>query len=118
LGERRVDAAIASMRSAADREDRTGKSIAMENRLSPMRELLGKLLLEAGKPAQAQREFEVSLKSVPHRFRSLAGAAQASVQAGHKAQARVYYRQLLVLARAAENDRAQLQAAKEFLSKH
>ena len=92
LGERRVDIAIASMRSAADREDRTEKHIAMENRLSPMRELLGELLLEADRPAEALREFELSLKSVPNRFRSLAGAGQAAALAGHKAQARLYYR--------------------------
>jgi len=31
-------------------EDRSEKHIAMENRLSPMRELFGELLLEANKP--------------------------------------------------------------------
>jgi hypothetical protein len=39
------------MRQAADLEDRSGKHVAMENRLSPMRELLGELLLEAKEPA-------------------------------------------------------------------
>ncbi|HEV7445850.1 MAG TPA: hypothetical protein VGO18_24960 [Steroidobacteraceae bacterium] len=87
LGERRVDEAIASMLAAADREDRTEKHVAMENRLSPMRELLGELLLEASRPAEAQREFELSLTSVPNRFRSLAGAGRAAALAGHEAQA-------------------------------
>jgi hypothetical protein len=118
LGERRVDEAIASMRAAADREDRTEKHVAMENRLSPMRELLGELLLEAGRPAEAQREFELSLTSVPNRFRSLAGAGRAAALAGHKAQARLHYEQLLVLARDADSERAPLKAAREFLAKH
>jgi hypothetical protein len=118
LGERRVDEAIALMRAAADREDRTEKSVAMENRLSPMRELLGELLLEAGRPAEAQREFEVSLTSVPNRFRSLAGAGQAAALAGHKAVARLHYEQLLVLTRDADVERAPLKAAREFLAKH
>jgi hypothetical protein len=118
LGERRVDEAIVSMRSAADREDRTEKHVAMENRLSPMRELLGELLLEAGRPAEAQREFELSLTSVPNRFRSLAGAGRAAALAGHKAQARLHYEQLLVLARDADSERAPLKAAREFLAKH
>jgi hypothetical protein len=118
LGERRVDEAIASMRAAADREDRTEKNVAMENRLSPMRELLGELLLEASRPAEAQREFELSLTSVPNRFRSLAGAARAAALAGHKAQARLHYEQLLVLARDADSERAPLKAAREFLAKH
>jgi hypothetical protein len=118
LGERRVDEAIASMRAAADREDRTEKNVAMENRLSPMRELLGELLLEAGRPAEAQREFELSLKSVPNRLRSLAGAGRAAALAGHKAQARLHYEQLLVLARDSDTERAPLKAAREFLAKH
>jgi hypothetical protein len=118
LGERRVDEAVASMRAAADREDRTEKNVAMENRLSPMRELLGELLLEASKPAEAQREFEVSLTAVPNRFRSLAGAGRAAALAGHKAQARLHYEQLLVLARDGDSERAPLKAAREFLAKH
>ena len=118
LGERRVDEAIASMRAAADREDRTEKNVAMENRLSPMRELLGELLLETGRPAEAQREFELSLTTVPNRFRSLAGAGRAAALAGHRAQARLHYQQLLVLARDADGERAPLKAAREFLAKH
>ena len=118
LGEGRVDEAIASMRAAADREDRTEKNVAMENRLSPMRELLGELLLEAGRPAEAQREFEASLTSVPNRFRSLAGAGRSAALAGHKAQARLHYEQLLVLARDSDSERAPLKAAREFLAKH
>jgi hypothetical protein len=118
LGERRADEAIVSMRAAADREDRTEKNVAMENRLSPMRELLGELLLEAGRPAEAQREFELSLTSVPNRFRSLAGAARAAALAGHKAKARLHYEQLLALAGDADSERAPLKAAREFLAKH
>ena len=117
LGERRVEEAIASMRAAADREDRTEKNVAMENRLSPMRELLGELLLEAGRPAEAQREFEVSLTSVPNRFRSLAGAGRAAALAGHKAAARLHYQELRVLARDADSERPALKAAREFLAK-
>jgi hypothetical protein len=118
LGERRAGEAIVSMRAAADREDRTEKNVAMENRLSPMRELLGELLLEAGRPAEAQREFELSLTSVPNRFRSLAGAARAAALAGHKAKARLHYEQLLALARDADSERAPLKVAREFLAKH
>jgi hypothetical protein len=118
LGEQHVDEAIASMRAAADREDRTEKNVAMENRLSPMRELLGELLLEASRPAEAQREFELSLTSVPNRFRSLAGAGRAAALAGHKAQARLHYEKLLVLARDADSERAPLKAAREYLAKH
>ena len=90
----------------------------MENQaLADARDARRAAAREVGKPKEALREFARSLETVPNRFRSLAGAAQAAVQAGHKAQARVYYRRLLVLAQAAEGDRAPLKAAREFLSK-
>ena len=118
FGEQHSDSALQSLHSAADREDRTEKHVAMENRLLPMRELLGELLLEAGHPAEAQREFERSLKAVPNRFRSLAGAARAAALAGNSGQARRHYRQLLVLTSRAETERAPMKAAREFLAKH
>ena len=118
FGERHPDSALQWLRSAADREDRTEKHVAMENRLLPMRELLGELLLEAGHPAEAQREFEQSLKAVPNRFRSLAGAARAAALAGNSGQARRHYRQLLVLTGHADSERAPMTAARDFLAKH
>jgi tetratricopeptide (TPR) repeat protein len=93
-----TDRAIARMRDAADREDRSEKHVAMENRLSPMRELLGELLLEAGRPRDALREFEASLRLTPNRFRSLAGAGDAAARAGNRRASASYYRKLLALA--------------------
>ena len=45
---------------------RREKHIAMENRLVPMREILGELLLEVNEPAAALAEFEASLQRVPN----------------------------------------------------
>jgi hypothetical protein len=45
----------------------------------------------------------------------LAGAGRAAALAGQKTQARLYYQQLLVLARDADSERAPLKAAREFL---
>ena len=104
------------MRNAADREDRTEKHVAMENRLSPMRELLGELLLEAGQPADAVREFERSLLTVPNRIRSLAGAGRAASNIRDRRLAASYYRQLLALAANADGDRPELGAARQFLA--
>lgn len=116
FGEKKLDEAIESMREAADREDRTEKHVAMENRLSPMRELLGELLLEAKRPAEAAREFELSLRTTPNRFRSLAGAGQAADMSGDRARARIYYQRLVALARDADSARPALTRAKEFLA--
>jgi Tfp pilus assembly protein PilF len=103
------------MLNAADLEDRSEKHIAMENRLSPMRELLGELLLAANKPAEALREFERSLRVVPNRFRSLAGAGQAASQSGKKKLAESYFKQLLSMTANADSERPALKTARIFM---
>ena len=116
LSESRVNDAVAAMQTAADWEERTEKHVAMENRLWPMRELLGELLLEAGRPRDALREFERSLRTVPNRFRSLAGAARAASDSSNRSLAASYYRKLLALAANAEGERPELGAARQFLA--
>jgi tetratricopeptide (TPR) repeat protein len=116
LVEGRKGEAIAGMRQAADREDRSGKHVAMENRLSPIRELLGELLIEAQEPAQALKEFETSLRNNPNRYRSFAGAARAADRAGDRASARSYYEKLIALAGNADTARPDLIAAKQYLT--
>jgi tetratricopeptide (TPR) repeat protein len=116
LAEGRKGDAIAAMRQAADLEDRSGKHVAMENRLSPIRELLGELLLEANEPAQALKEFETSLRNNPNRYRSFAGAAKAAERAGDRAQAKSYYEKLVALAAQADGGRPDLVAAKRYLA--
>ena len=116
LAEGRNGDAIAAMRQAADLEDRSGKHVAMENRLSPIRELLGELLLEANEPVQALREFGTSLRNNPNRYRSFAGAAKAAERAGDRAQARSYYEKLVALAAQADGGRPDLVAAKRYLA--
>jgi len=110
--------AIALMQKAADIEDRSEKHIAMENRLSPMRELLGELLLAANRPAEALQEFERSLRVVPNRFRSLAGAGQAAAQTGNKKLAESYFKQLLSMTAKADSDRTALEVARNFVQKN
>ncbi len=116
LAEGRKGEAVAAMRQAADLEDRSGKHVAMENRLSPIRELLGELLLEANEPAQALKEFETSLRNNPNRYRSFAGAAKAADRAADRALAKHYYEKLVSLAGNADPPRPDLIAAKQFLA--
>lgn len=118
LAERRPRKAFASMRAAADLEDRTEKNVAMENRLSPMHELLGEMLLEAGNPAAALKEFNASLQAVPNRFRSLAGIARAATLLRNDADARTYHQRLLDLTQDADSERAAIRDAKAYLAKH
>jgi tetratricopeptide (TPR) repeat protein len=109
--------ALRLMRAAADREDASEKHVAMENRLWPMRELLGELLLELKQPAQALPEFEASLQVARNRLRALYGVARAAELSGNRPQAREYYRLLLALtARVDAADRTELRQARAFLA--
>ena len=110
------DRAIALMRNAADSEDRSIKHVAMENRLYPMRELLGDLLLEAGQPAAALTEYENALKQTPNRYRGLYGAARAAEAAGNRQRAADYYSKLILLSKNADGSRPELQRARAFLA--
>src|SRR6202043_3326502 len=89
--------ALKFMRAAADLEDNSEKHIAMENRLYPMRELLGDLLLEQQQPVQALNEYEISFQAAPNRLRGLYGAAKAAQGAGQADKAAIYFRKLAEL---------------------
>jgi tetratricopeptide (TPR) repeat protein len=105
------------MRSAAALEDSSEKHVAMENRLWPMRELLGEMLLQLNDPAQALKEFEASFKAAPNRFRGYYGAAKAAERAGDQKKARSHYEKLVELSKQADAERPELREAKTFLAK-
>jgi tetratricopeptide (TPR) repeat protein len=111
------DEALKLMRAAADVEDNSEKHIAMENRLYPMRELLGDLLLEQQKAAQALTEYESSLQSTPNRLRGLYGAAKAAEGAKQPEKAAIYFRKLAELTKDADADRLEIREAKAFLTR-
>ena len=109
--------ALKLMRSAADLEDASEKHVAMENRLWPMRELLGELLLELNEPAQALKEFEASLENARNRFRGLYGAGKAAERLGDRQKAKSFYEKLLAVSKHADTDRPELLEARAFLAK-
>lgn len=114
--EGRRNETVQLMRATAALEDRTEKSVAMENRLSPMHELLGEMLLEVGEPNAALREFEASLQAAPNRYRSIAGAAKAAEGAGDRGAARAWYGRLSQLTADADTERPDMAAARKVLS--
>ena len=111
------DEALKLMRAAADLEDGSEKHVAMENRLYPMRELLGDLLMEQQQPAQALKEYETSNESTPNRLRGLYGAAKAADLAKVQDKASTYFRKLAELTKDADYDRAEIREAKAILAK-
>jgi tetratricopeptide (TPR) repeat protein len=65
--------------------------------IKPAHELLGEVLLEIGRPADALKEFAIGLDRMPNRPRLLLGSAQAAVKVNDQATAQLRYRQLLNL---------------------
>jgi tetratricopeptide (TPR) repeat protein len=105
------------MRAAADGEDGAVKHIAMENRLYPLRELLGELLLEMGQPAAALTEYETAIKANPNRYRGFWGVARAADAAGDREKATAYFGKLVELANKGDTERRETREAKAFLAK-
>lgn len=104
------------MRAAADGEDGSVKNVVMENRLYPMRELLGDLLLEMGQAAPALREYQAALKATPNRYRGLYGAARAAEAAGDRKNAADYFAKVVALSKNADTVRPELTRAKAYLA--
>jgi tetratricopeptide (TPR) repeat protein len=109
--------AVTLMRSAADLEDKSEKSAVTPGRIIPGRELLGDMLLEMKRPAEALQAFETSEQHDPNRFRGLYGAGKAAAMAGDQAKAKSYYEKLVVLVQNADTERPELKEAKAFLAK-
>jgi tetratricopeptide (TPR) repeat protein len=106
---------IEQLRAAAAIEDGTDKSAVSPGPLAPARELLGYMLLEAGRPGEALIEFEATVKKEPNRFRGVYGAARAAEGAGQRAKAITYYKQLLQVASEPDTNRPELRHARDFI---
>jgi hypothetical protein len=106
--------ALRLMRASAELEGKSEKSAISPGRLVPANELLGDMLLEDGKAAEALAAYERSQVRDPNRYRSLHGAARAAAQSGNRDRARYYYGRLVELAGASA--RPELRAAREYLA--
>ena len=95
--------ALTLMREAADREDATDKSAVTPGPIKPARELLGDMLMQLKRPAEALVAFETTLKKEPNRFRAIYGAARAAAAAGQRQKASAYYASLLKIAARADS---------------
>jgi len=102
--------------AAADLEDVTQKHPVTPGAVLPARELLGDLLLELGRPADAARAYAASLAQQPNRARSLFGAARAAELAGDLTVARARYREYLTLMEKSDGGRGELEIARGALS--
>lgn len=106
------DAAVKMLRDAAKQEDAAG----VDSLTMPAREMLGDMLVEMKRPAEALVEYKTALKESPNRFDALYGAAQAAQLAGNTTEARGYLAKLVGVC-SPDADRPELQEAREEVAK-
>lgn len=117
LAEGQREAALQQMKLAAELEDGTEKSAVTPGPLAPARELLGEMLLEMKKPAQALEQFETTLAKEPGRFRAIYGAARAAQLSGNSDASHRYFGELLKsCAHADKPERAEITQAQKMIS--
>ncbi len=117
LAQKKSDEALGLMRQAADMEDKSEKNIVTPGRLVPARELLGDMLLELNRPADALKEYEASQAREPNRYRGLYGAGMAASRSGNMAKAKQYFGRLVDMAGPASS-RAESGNARAYLARN
>lgn len=83
FAEGKTDKALIAAKAAADLEDAVDKHPVTPGEVLPARELYADLLMEAGQPGEALREYQVVLTNAPNRLNALMGAMRAAEDAGH-----------------------------------
>ena len=96
--EHHADSSVALMRQAAEIELTTPKHAVTPGPTLPAYELLGDLLLEQRRPAEALVAYERALGAYPRRFNALLGAARSADASGDTARARAHYQALVAVA--------------------
>jgi tetratricopeptide (TPR) repeat protein len=81
------DQAITLLKEAVAIEETMRAPNGAADPIKPSHELLGEVLLQAGKPKEAADAFEASLIRMPNRARSLMGAVRAHSAAGNATKA-------------------------------
>lgn len=102
--EGRSDEALRLAREAAELETSTPKHAVTPGPTFPAHELLGDLLLEEKRPAEALAAYRRALELYPRRYNALLGAARAAAGVGDAAAARTYYEELVAVAGASKRD--------------
>jgi tetratricopeptide (TPR) repeat protein len=106
---------IAEMDAAVAIEDSIDSLSQPPYPIIPAHELYGSLLMDIGKPAEARKHFEETLRRTPGRPKAVFGIARAAEAMGDRATARTQYTRLLEMWKQADQDRPELQAARRFM---
>lgn len=118
LAAKNTDEAIALMRRAAELEATTNKEAVTPGEVLPAGDLLGDMLLEVGRHAEALAAFEAVLTASPNRLNTLYGAGFAAERAGNTAKATQYYEELTKVAASGDPGVPRVEHARSFLAKN
>ena len=112
----RHEDALAMMQDAAALEASTEKHPVTPGEVLPARELLGDMLLDMGRYAEARAAYEQALERSPNRFNGLYGAGRAAELSGDVQGAAHHYTALLALAASADTEHERLRHARRFMA--
>jgi tetratricopeptide (TPR) repeat protein len=112
------ESAIESMKRATGLEEQMSPPSGPPETIKPTHELFGEILLKAGKPQEAAKQFATALLRQPNRSRSLLGAARAAAQMGDKATAMRMYSDLLRVWQQADAQLPELREARDYVAQN
>ena len=112
----RRDESIALLRAAADAEMTLPAPLGLPAPIKPAPELLGEVLTEIGRPAEAIAPFEAALTRNANRSLSVLGLARVTAAAGQPDVSRRRYTELLASFDGADADLAALREARAALA--
>ena len=107
--------AVAGLKEAVAMEDSIDDLSQPPYPVIPANELLGSLLLELSRPAEAAIYFENALSRTPNRPKAMFGLARAVQLQGETETAKLRYQEFLAIWKTADPDRPELSKAREFL---
>ena len=116
LGAGRTGPAVEILQAAARAELELPPPLGLPEPVKPVPELLGEVLLEAGRPREAIEPFEHALRRNPNRSLSVLGLARAHAALGETDASRARYRELLANYDEADNDVPELDEARRALA--
>jgi tetratricopeptide (TPR) repeat protein len=109
------DEAVAILRAAAQTESQLPLPLGLPEPIKPSSELLGEVLLELGRPAEAAEFFGQALRRNANRSLSVVGLARSAAASGDMDAARRHYRKLLTSFDQADADLPVLREARAAL---
>jgi len=107
--------AVELLRKAAALDDSLPPPSGPPSLIKPAHELLGDILLRAGRPKEAAQQFDISLLREPNRARSLLGVARAAAKMGDAERAGFVYANFVRQWQQADLELPELREAHNYL---